>query len=89
LPADSEPSFVTVQGRKLEVLRIAGASRDAPTLVFLHEGLGSVSMWRDFPEKATQAAGCAALVYSRYGHGGSDVLREAMARFIGRLGDGA
>jgi pimeloyl-ACP methyl ester carboxylesterase len=79
LLADPEPSFVTVQGRKLEVLRIAGANRDAPTLVFLHEGLGSVSMWRDFPEKAAQAAGCAAVVYSRYGHGGSDVLREPRA----------
>jgi pimeloyl-ACP methyl ester carboxylesterase len=69
-------SLVTVQGRKLEVSRIPGAHNDAPTLVFLHEGLGSVSMWRDFPEKVVQATGCAVLVYSRYGYGGSDVLNE-------------
>src|SRR5258708_7071906 len=57
LPASSEPSFVTVQGRKLEVRTIAGTRRDAPALVFLHEGLGSVSLWRDFPEKAAKPAG--------------------------------
>src|SRR6266496_2429751 len=79
LPASPESSFVTVQGRKLEVRTIAGTRRDAPTLVFLHEGLGSVSMWRDFPEKAAQAAGCTAVVYSRYGHGQSEVLREPRA----------
>src|SRR5467141_5360982 len=73
LPAAQETSFVAIQGRKLEVLRIAGA--DAPTLVFLHEGLGSVAMWRDFPQKAAAATGCAAVVYSRYGHGHSEVLR--------------
>ena len=69
----SESSFVVVRGHKLEVQRIAGPAR---TLVFLHEGLGSVAMWRDFPAKAAAAAGCAAVVYSRYGYGQSDVLRE-------------
>jgi len=43
----------------------------APTLVFLHEGLGSVAMWRDFPARLAQATGWGALVYSRYGYGGS------------------
>ena len=79
MPASPESSFVTVQGRKLEVRTIAGIHRDAPVLVFLHEGLGSVSMWRDFPEKAAQATGCAAMVYSRYGHGQSEVLCEPRA----------
>jgi len=74
LSAQSEPFFVVVQGRKLEVQRIAGSSR---TLVFLHEGLGSVAMWRDFPAKAAQATGCSAVVYSRYGYGQSAVLRAA------------
>src|SRR5262249_7172211 len=45
-------------------------------LVFLHEGLGSVAMWRDFPLKVAQATGCSAVVYSRYGYGQSDVLRS-------------
>ena len=43
----------------------------APTLVFLHEGLGSVSLWRDFPARLAAATGWGALVYSRYGYGGS------------------
>src|SRR6266487_1344439 len=79
LSAQVDVSFVTVQGHRLEVRRIPGIDADAPTLVFLHEGLGSVSMWRDFPEKAAAVAGCAALVYSRYGHGQSEVLREPRA----------
>ena len=43
----------------------------APTLVFLHEGLGSASMWRDFPRRLAEATGCGALVYSRRGYGSS------------------
>jgi pimeloyl-ACP methyl ester carboxylesterase len=43
----------------------------APTLVLLHEGLGCVAMWRDFPARLVQATGWGALVYSRYGYGGS------------------
>ena len=75
MSAQSESFFVTVQGRQLEVQRIA-ASGGASTLVFLHEGLGSVAMWRDFPRDAAEATGCAAVVYSRYGYGRSEVLRE-------------
>src|SRR5881628_2629052 len=48
-----------------------------PTLVFLHEGLGSIRQWRDFPAKVATATGCRALVYDRYGYGQSDVLAEA------------
>ena len=73
----SESGFVAVRGRKLEVQRIAGSGAGAPTLVFLHEGLGSVAMWRDFPRDVAVATGCAAVVYSRYGYGQSDVLQEA------------
>ena len=74
-----ETFFVTVQGRRLEVQRIAGRDRSAPTLVFLHEGLGSVAMWRDFPQAAAAATGCATVVYSRYGYGQSEALREPRA----------
>jgi pimeloyl-ACP methyl ester carboxylesterase len=45
-------------------------------LVFLHEGLGSIRQWRDFPAQVAAAAGCRALVYDRYGYGQSDVLVE-------------
>lgn len=43
----------------------------APLLVFLHEGLGSVSMWKDWPEQVCKAANCRGLVFSRYGYGQS------------------
>ena len=42
-----------------------------PLIVFLHEGLGSVSMWRDFPQRLCMAANCRGLVYSRPGYGRS------------------
>src|SRR5574341_2431167 len=48
----------------------------APVLVFLHEGLGSIGQWRDFPANVVAATGCRALVYDRYGYGQSDVLQE-------------
>ena len=44
----------------------------APTLVFLHEGLGCVSLWKDFPERLAAATGWGAFAYSRRGYGGSD-----------------
>jgi pimeloyl-ACP methyl ester carboxylesterase len=44
-----------------------------PALVFLHEGLGSVELWRDFPDRLAGETGRRALVYSRAGHGGSPV----------------
>jgi len=47
-----------------------------PALVFLHEGLGSIRQWRDFPARVAAATGCRALVYDRYGYGQSDVLQE-------------
>ena len=65
---------LVVQNRNLEVLRIRTGSMSAPELVFLHEGLGSVSHWKDFPERVTLATGCPVTVYSRYGSGNSDLL---------------
>jgi pimeloyl-ACP methyl ester carboxylesterase len=57
----------------LETREIAGAE---PTLVFLHEGLGSVGLWRDFPDRLADATGRRAFIYSRAGHGRSDVPDE-------------
>jgi pimeloyl-ACP methyl ester carboxylesterase len=51
----------------------------APLLVFLHEGLGSLSMWRDFPQRLCAAAGCRGLVYSRPGYGSSTPRAAAEA----------
>jgi len=65
-------SFLLAAGRRLEHEWHGPGPDSAPALVFLHEGLGSVSMWRDFPARLAQATGCGALVYSRAGHGRSD-----------------
>lgn len=45
-----------------------------PYLVFLHEGLGCVAMWKDFPEELCAVTGCPGLVYDRLGHGKSSPL---------------
>jgi pimeloyl-ACP methyl ester carboxylesterase len=67
---------VKAAGRSLSYEWIEGDGRGKPTLIFLHEGLGSIRQWRDFPVKVVAATGCRALVYDRYGYGQSDVLEE-------------
>jgi pimeloyl-ACP methyl ester carboxylesterase len=47
---------------------------EAPTLVFLHDALGSVRLWRDFPDQLVRATGCGALLYDRRGSGDSEPL---------------
>jgi len=68
-------SDVIVEGRRLETLSFPATTQET-TIVMLHEGLGSVSMWKDFPEQIAAATGCGVLVYSRYGHGKSERLKE-------------
>ena len=48
------------------------APADAPTLVLLHEGLGCVAAWRDWPARLAAATGLRVLAYSRRGYGGSE-----------------
>ena len=67
--------FPTVNGKRLETLLYPPAGANT-TIVMLHEGLGSVAMWKDFPERVAEATGCGVLAYSRYGHGKSDRLAE-------------
>lgn len=68
---------VSIHGIQLEARQISGpAESDRPTLVFLHEGLGSVALWRDWPNQLCQRLGCAGLVYSRQGYGQSDPVRD-------------
>jgi pimeloyl-ACP methyl ester carboxylesterase len=64
---------VTQSGRavRLEYRWVGVADRAAPLLVFLHEGLGSASMWKDFPARLCEAGGFRGLVYSRTGYGRS------------------
>lgn len=64
---------LTIEGRSLQ-LEIAWVGSDdaaAPVMVFLHEGLGSVAMWKDFPDALCRKLGLRGLVYSRPGYGAS------------------
>ena len=66
---------VRIRGVKLEYRRVLPPSAGAATstsIVLLHEGLGSMSTWKDFPEALAQATGHAVVAYSRHGYGGSD-----------------
>ncbi len=67
---------LNVCGHELEVLRVRSGREEAPELVFLHEGLGSVSHWKGFPARVAEATGCPVTVYSRYGSGNSDLLSQ-------------
>ena len=68
---------IKIHGVGLETLSIAPpAGAGGPTLVFLHEGLGSVRMWRDWPTRLCAQLGCAGLVYSRRGYGQSDPVPD-------------
>ena len=64
---------IAIDGADLEYRLIPGGA-EKPWLVFLHEGLGSVSLWRDFPDKVARRIGARALVYSRRGYGQSSAL---------------
>ena len=63
--------LLDVEGARLEYRWIPPTREGAPALVFLHEGLGCVSLWRDFPDRLAAATGWGALVYSRAGYAGS------------------
>jgi pimeloyl-ACP methyl ester carboxylesterase len=64
----------TVDGKHIEAAWYGPAPDRAPTLVLLHEGLGCVAMWRDFPQSLAARTGYGVLVYSRPGYGKSDPL---------------
>jgi pimeloyl-ACP methyl ester carboxylesterase len=65
---------VDLDGRAVEYDFVRGGAAGSPVMVFLHEGLGSLALWKDFPHKMAAASGCGALVYSRYGYGTSAPL---------------
>lgn len=54
---------------QIEYQRVGIDDAQAPLVLFLHEGLGSVSMWKDFPDSFCTTAHCRGLVYSRPGYG--------------------
>lgn len=68
----TEARRVEVAGRHLEVVDAPGTGSQAAPLVFLHEGLGCIRLWRSFPERIATATGRRVVVYSRAGYGASD-----------------
>ena len=78
-------NLIELNGVKLEVQRIGFtvARQHLAPLVFLHEGLGSVAMWRDWPQALCHATGRAGWVYSRRGYGQSDTVADV--RHSGKL----
>jgi pimeloyl-ACP methyl ester carboxylesterase len=74
-PIDVSFSTVIVNNKKLRVQHLKQANAaNKPMLVFLHEGLGCIELWKDFPLKLALATGYNAIVYDRQGYGGSDAL---------------
>ncbi|HTZ68948.1 MAG TPA: alpha/beta hydrolase [Roseiarcus sp.] len=63
---------IVAGGKRLEAVAYGPAPDQAPTVVMLHEGLGCVALWRDFPMQVAAATGWGVLAYSRAAYGGSD-----------------
>jgi pimeloyl-ACP methyl ester carboxylesterase len=76
LGAERRNGWLVADGKRLETAYLAGAHAAAPTVVLLHEGLGSIALWKDFPERLRERTGCAVFAYSRYGYGRSEPLAE-------------
>jgi pimeloyl-ACP methyl ester carboxylesterase len=70
-------AFLDVRGVRLEFERIESLASQAPTIVMLHEGLGSIALWRDFPARLAAASGATVVLYSRRGYGRSAPLAGA------------
>lgn len=95
----ADTGFLDIDGQRLEYRMIGPQPDQAPTLVLLHEGLGCVGLWNDFPDKLAKATGCGVFVHSRAGYGKSspvtlprplsymhDEAREVLPRLLDAIG---
>src|SRR5579872_2830626 len=67
----TDSGFLSIGSQRLEYRMIGLRPNQAPTLVMLHEGLGCVGLWGDFPDKLAEVTGAGVFVYSRAGYGQS------------------
>lgn len=95
----SDSGFLSIGSQRLEYRMIGTRPEAAPTLVLLHEGLGCVGLWRDFPDKLQAVTGLGVFLYSRAGYGQSspvalprpltymhDEARETLPRLLEVIG---
>jgi pimeloyl-ACP methyl ester carboxylesterase len=95
----SDSGFLLIGPQRLEYRMIGPRPDRAPTIVVLHEGLGCVGLWGDFPDTLQQATGCGVFVYSRAGYGQSspaslprpptymhDEARDTLPRLLDAIG---
>ena len=68
----NDGATVTAGGYRLHLRQIDGERPGLPTLVFLHEGLGTIAVWGDFPDALCHATGCPGVIYERPGYGASE-----------------
>ena len=71
----NEAGRLSIGASELEYRSIGPAPDQAATIVMLHEGLGSVGLWGDFPDRLAEATGCGVFVYSRAGYGASSPVQ--------------
>jgi len=71
----SDSGFLQIGAQNLEYRMLGPRPDAAPTIVMLHEGLGCVGLWGDFPDKIQKATGCGVFVYSRAGYGQSSPVK--------------
>lgn len=64
--------LIKIGPNQIEIQWYKEGNKEAPTLIFLHEGLGCTEMWKDFPYLLSRKTECPALVFSRLGYGASD-----------------
>ena len=90
---------IIIKGAKIETAHWGPNCSDAPTLILLHEGLGSISTWGEFPVALAEATRCGVFAYSRLGYGQSDACvlprpldymeieaRDILPRVLGAIG---
>ena len=95
----ADSGFLDIGSQHLEYRMIGPRPDAAPTLVMLHEGLGCVGLWGDFPDQLSAATGAGVFVYSRAGYGQSspvplprpltymhDEARDVLPRLLDEIG---
>lgn len=74
---DTTSTFLILNSKKLFVYH-SNNYPNRPTLVFLHDSLGCIALWRDFPEKLSALTQCNVLIYDRIGYGKSDAMPDVL-----------